>query len=148
MEWPQIPAQDHFINYFYEEVDFDLPNPDLYSNWLKSIALKEEKEIQSLSYIFCSDDFLLKKNQDYLKHDTLTDIITFQYAADPLSGDVFISIDRVRENAEKFKVEFTHELKRVMAHGLLHLCGYGDKTKEEKELMRRKEDQSISLFTV
>ncbi|MCB0460671.1 MAG: rRNA maturation RNase YbeY, partial [Flavobacteriaceae bacterium] len=101
-----------------------------------------------ISYIFCDDDYLLDINVKYLKHNTLTDIISFDYTDDGLiSGDVFVSIDRVKENAEKFNVSFQDELHRVMIHGILHFCGYKDKTKEEEQLMRSKEDYYLSLRT-
>ncbi len=146
LNWPEIPDQEHnLINFHVEEIVFSLQNPRTYEDWLLRIAEAEDKSIQVLNYIFCTDDFLLQKNQEFLAHDTLTDVITFQYSEEPLSGDVFISVERVRENAASFKVSFEQELKRVMAHGLLHLCGYGDKTEEEKKLMREKEDACLGF---
>lgn len=144
MDWPKISGKyQNLISFYSEELDFQLADQHLFEDWLQQIAKSEGHEIESLSYIFCTDDFLLKKNQEYLDHNTLTDIITFQYSDSPLSGDVFISIERVEENAKKYDVDFMHELKRVMAHGVLHLCGYKDKTDEEKKVMRKKEDHYI-----
>ena len=100
-------------------------------------------------FIFCDDEYLLKINQDYLHHDTFTDIITFPYEDfNGIAGDVFISVERVKENAAEFEVDFDLELKRVMAHGVLHLLGFGDKSEEEASLMRLKEDEKIKLFHV
>jgi rRNA maturation RNase YbeY len=102
-----------------------------------------------LDYIFCDDEYLLKINQDYLDHDTYTDIITFPYGdLNVIAGDIFISVERVKENAVNFRVDFELELKRVMAHGVLHLLGYGDKSEEEVLQMRLKEDEKIKLFHV
>ena len=147
MEWPKLSEQDqNLISFYSEELDFQIPDQTSFEDWLLQIAESEEQTIESLSYIFCSDDYLWKKNKKYLDHDTLTDIITFQYSNSPISGDVFISIERVAENAKKFDVDFMHELKRVIAHGLLHLCGYKDKTDEDKMLMRKKEEKYIQVY--
>ena len=109
--------------------------------WLEKISEEEKKQIKNLVYVFCSDTYLLKKNIKYLNHNQLTDVITFDYCEENLvSGDVLISIDRVQENAVKFNVGFLTELYRVMAHGLLHLLGYKDKTNKQKEIMQKKED--------
>lgn len=120
-----------------------------YSNWLNAVATSEDKTIGNLSYVFCSDDFLLEINQSYLNHDTYTDIITFDYNEDGLlSGEIYISTDRVVENALRFRESETNELHRVMVHGLLHLCGYPDKTDEEKDVMRKLENEKIKMFHV
>ena len=109
--------------------------------WIKKIITKEKKELGEIVFVFCSDDYLLQKNIQFLKHDTLTDVITFDYCCDmKISGDILISIDRVKENAKKYNSDFYTELNRVMAHGLLHLLGYSDKTLEENKIMREKED--------
>lgn len=109
--------------------------------WLEKISEEEKKQIKNLVYVFCSDTYLLKKNIKYLNHNNLTDVITFDYCEEKLvSGDVLISIDRVKENAVKFNVSFLTELYRIMAHGLLHLLGYKDKTNKQKEIMQKKED--------
>ena len=102
-----------------------------------------------MDYIFCTDEYLLELNQEYLKHDTFTDIITFDYTdGSAISGDIFISTDRVKENAKEFEEDVLNELRRVMSHGVLHLAGYGDKSKEESKLMREKEDEKIKMFHV
>lgn len=120
-----------------------------YSNWLNAVATSEDKTIGNLSYVFCSDDFLLEINQSYLNHDTYTDIITFDYNEDGLlNGEIYISTDRVVENALRFRESETDELHRVMVHGLLHLCGYPDKTDEEKDMMRKLENEKIKMFHV
>lgn len=136
------------ITFFEEDVDFKLPNRNLHKKWLKEVAKTEAYVISDLNYIFCSDSYLLKINQDYLNHDTYTDIITFDNSEEEqtIEGDIFISIDRVLDNAKKEQVLFEEELHRVMSHGLLHLMGYKDKTKEDQIAMRKMEDQSVSLF--
>lgn len=135
------------IQFFTEDISFTLAKPRKTSNWIKLIAQKEKREVLDVSYIFCSDFFLLQLNQQYLNHNTLTDIITFDYSegAKQLEGEIYISIDRVKENAEKFKVPFQDELDRVMIHGVLHLIGYKDKKPADKALMRKKEEASLSL---
>ena len=135
------------ILFFSEDISFTLSKPRRTSNWIKLIAKKEKREVLDVSYIFCSDSFLLQLNQQYLNHNTLTDIITFDYSegAKQLEGEIYISIDRVKENAKKFKVPFQDELDRVMIHGVLHLIGYKDKKPADKALMRKKEEASLSL---
>jgi probable rRNA maturation factor len=116
-------------------------------NWIKLIAKKEKRDCGSISYVFCTDEELLEINRQYPNHKTLTDIITFDYTeGKKISGDIFISVERVEENAEKYKVEFENELHRVMIHGILHLCGYKDKTPKDEKLMRKKEDEALALF--
>lgn len=135
------------ILFNYENVDFELENTEFYINWINQTAKNENKEIGDISYVFCSDDYLLDINQRFLEHDFYTDIITFDYSeANVLSGDLMISIDRVKDNSEKLNTPFSEELKRVMIHGILHLCGYKDKTKEEELLMRSKEDFYLARF--
>jgi rRNA maturation RNase YbeY len=120
-----------------------------YSNWMDQLAVSENKTIGDLSFVFCSDEFLLKINQDHLNHDTYTDIITFDYSDNGLiNGEIYISTERVSENAGRFSVTETNELHRVMAHGLLHLCGYGDKSDLETQVMRDKENEKIGMFHV
>ncbi|MFM7430758.1 MAG: rRNA maturation RNase YbeY [Flammeovirgaceae bacterium] len=134
------------IRFLNNEILFKVKNSRKIADWIKSVAKKEKKQIGELSYIFCSDEYLLSLNQQYLKHNTLTDIITFDYSeGKTLSGEIYISIDRVAENAEKFKVSFQEELHRVMIHGVLHLAGYKDKKPAEKALMRKKEEACLSL---
>ncbi|MCG5643999.1 rRNA maturation RNase YbeY [Flavobacteriaceae bacterium LSUCC0859] len=136
------------LSYHFEDVP-EIPNTEKYSDWLLAIADSEGYELGELAYIFCSDNYLLKLNQDYLKHDTLTDIITFDYVSGNLiSGDVYISLERVADNAKEFGVSEPEELLRVMAHGLLHLCGYKDKTIEDQTLMTKKENEKIKMFHV
>ena len=117
-------------------------------SFLSRVFAEENVPFKSVSYVFCSDEFLLKLNQEYLKHDTLTDILTFTLSNSSLDvvAEIYISIERVTENAEKLKTPFITELNRVMIHGILHLCGYSDHTKEEKAQMRTKEDYYLSLF--
>jgi len=135
------------ILFHSEDVDFALENETAIQSWIKQIINREAKELVQLNYVFCSDEYLHKINVEYLDHDTYTDIITFPLAIAPLiESDIFISIDRVKENATKFEVSFERELKRVLIHGVLHLCGYGDKTEAEAKLMRSKEDEAIELF--
>ncbi len=136
------------INFFSEDIDFTLKTEDQIIAWLQRIAEAENISIEEISYVFCSDDYLLKINQEYLDHDYYTDIITFDNRdnpEDPIESDIFISIDRVTENASDQNVSFELELKRVLAHGLLHLIGYNDKTEEEQQLMREKEEAYLSL---
>ena len=137
------------MTYFNYETDFELDNETSYEKWISTIIQSEEKEEGEINYIFCDDDYLLKINVDYLDHDTLTDIISFDYSeGNFLQGDIFISIERVRENAAEFNTIFEEELKRVMAHGILHYCGYKDKSEEESLAMRQKEEEKIKMFHV
>ena len=136
------------INFNYE-TSFELGDEELYSRWVSSIIDTESKVEGTINYIFCDDSFLLKINEEYLKHDTLTDIISFDYSiGKELHGDIFISVERVRENAVDYRVDFTEELNRVMAHGILHYCGYNDKNKEDELVMRLKEEEKMSMFHV
>ncbi len=134
---------------FNYQTDFELENEARFSNWIFNMVSKEGFGLGDVQYIFTDDDSLLQINQDYLNHDTFTDIITFDYSeGKTLSADIFISVDRVTENANKYKVVFEVELLRVMSHGILHLLGYGDKTDDERMVMRKREDESIELFHV
>jgi probable rRNA maturation factor len=145
MDQPDFPPMEETGIYFNtEEIDFELNNEEEVIQWLEKLIEQEDKSLRLLNFIFCSDDYLLRLNLEYLDHDTLTDIITFPYADPPvIEGDIFISIDRVRENAQLFNVTFEQEIHRIMAHGVLHLCGYGDKTEAEVKLMRQKEDEAL-----
>lgn len=135
------------IIFHSEEIDFELKEEELISSWLKKIIEQENMQLLLLNFIFCSDEYLHKINVEYLQHDTYTDIITFPLSELPtIEGDIFISIDRIKENASRFDVRFEEELNRVLSHGVLHLCGYGDKTEEESKLMRKKENEALSLF--
>jgi rRNA maturation RNase YbeY len=134
---------------FNYEIDFEIPEETIYTEWISSVILSENKSEGEINYIFCDDDYLIEINQQYLNHDTLTDIISFDYSlGNEIHGDIYISVERVRENAEEFKVSFEEELKRVMIHGVLHYCGYKDKSESDESLMRSKEDEKIKLFHV
>ena len=133
------------ISFTNQEVSLQLRNKLLLKSFLMTIFTKEGKKFKSLSYIFCTDQFLLKLNQQYLNHDTFTDILTFTLSNSPLPivAEIYISVDRVKENARDLKIDFLTELKRVMIHGILHLCGYEDYTKADKKIMREKEDHYL-----
>ena len=135
------------IYFFCEDISFKTPPIRSTRSWLNQVAACENRSIGSLNYIFCSDPYLLKINHDYLGHDTLTDIITFDNSESGavIEGDIYISIDRVLDNADKFEVTFNQELHRVMVHGLLHLLGYSDKSVNQKKTMRKKESLYLSL---
>ncbi|WP_374541201.1 rRNA maturation RNase YbeY [Flavobacterium sp.] len=134
---------------FNYESEFNLENESVYSNWIARIIESEEYLIGEINYIFCDDEYLHTINVQYLNHDTLTDIISFDYTEGKvISGDIFISTERVRDNANDFNVSFDEELKRVMAHGVLHYCGYKDKSDSDAQLMRKKEEEKINLFHV
>lgn len=134
------------INFNYE-TEFSLDDESRYGDWISRVISSEGKKEGEISYIFCNDDYLHKINLEYLNHDDLTDIISFDYCVgNELNGDIFISVDRVKDNAKDFHVAFDDELKRVMAHGVLHYSGYKDKTDEDSNLMRLKEEEKIKLF--
>lgn len=135
------------ISFHSEGVDFQLENEQKLIDWINSTIQQEEKSATEITYVFCSDEYLYQMNLDYLNHDTYTDIITFDYTENSIvSGDIFISIDRVKENAIKFNTTFLNELSRVIIHGVLHLVGYKDKTIEQKQVMRSKEDFYLTLL--
>jgi len=139
---------EQIIN-FYSENDFEFQEEKSFDTWIRKVISSEEKQLGEINYIFCDDHYLYKINLKFLDHDTYTDIISFDNSeGDELNGDIFISTDRVTENAKEYNVDFSEELKRVMIHGILHLCGYGDKTESEAALMRQKEDEKIALFHV
>jgi len=132
--------------YYNYETNFKLKNEEETSNWITATIQKENHKLEEISYIFCDDEYLLEKNIKYLKHNTLTDIISFDYSVGKIiSGDIFISIERVKENAKKYQVDFIYELYRVIIHGILHYCGYNDKDSDDKNIMRSKEDYYLSL---
>ena len=145
-DFSDFDITDEPIIFNVEDIDFELPDTEGVIAWINRVAESELKRIGAVSYIFCSDDYLMELNVEYLNHDTLTDIITFPYSTAPIEGDIFISIDRVRENAKDFNVPFEQELRRVIIHGVLHLCGYGDKTDAEAAMMRQKEDAALALY--
>jgi len=137
------------VNYFIEETKFTFNNRRDCTNWIKSVIQEESynspKKVGDISIIFCSDEYLLKINKQYLEHDYYTDVITFDNSDDNcVSGDIFISIDTVKSNAEYFKQEFQSELHRVIIHGILHLLGYNDQTKAQSRVMREREDYYLN----
>jgi probable rRNA maturation factor len=135
------------IYYFNEDVGFTLNDEAATSDWIQNILYDESFVDENINYIFCSDSYLLQMNKEYLDHDTLTDIITFDNSEEEghIEADIFISIERIKENAALLKKDFHEELLRVMIHGILHIMGYSDKTDKEKQVMREKEDACLSL---
>ena len=132
---------------FNYETDFELLNEAYFSKWLSEVILSENKNEGEINYIFCDDDYLLEINQNYLDHDTLTDIISFDYSVgNELNGDIFVSVERVKENASDYNVTFQEEIQRVLVHGILHYCGYKDKTEANELVMRRKEEEKMKMF--
>ncbi|MAP81622.1 MAG: rRNA maturation RNase YbeY [Aequorivita sp.] len=138
---------------FNSENDFSLSNASTIKKWIEQTILNEGYELGEIHFIFCNDEYLHKLNVEFLNHDTLTDIISFDYRmGKEINGEIFISTDRVKDNANDFNVSFSNELHRVIIHGILHFCGYKDKSEEEANLMRKKEDEALNildeLFTV
>ena len=132
---------------FNYETDFELADETKISDWLSKVIISENKKEGEINYIFCDDEYLLEINQQYLDHDTLTDIISFDYSVgNELHGDVFISVERVRDNALDFSVSFEEELLRVLVHGVLHYSGYKDKSEADEKIMREKENEKIQLL--
>lgn len=130
------------------EVKVGLKDRTRLKGFIENLFKREEQGLNQLQYVFCTDEYLLQLNQEFLQHDTYTDIVTFELSPDPevTEGEIYISIDRVKENAEQFGVTENYELHRVMFHGALHLCGYKDKSKKEQEIMRQKEDEYLQLY--
>ena len=136
------------INFNYE-TEFTLENEQAFEDWLSRVIVSENKNEGEINYIFCDDEYLHKINLEYLNHDTLTDIISFDYSmGNELNGDIFVAIERVKDNAADFNVLFDDELKRVVVHGILHYCGYKDKSEVDEALMCSKEDEKIAMFHV
>ena len=135
------------IRFFTESTNFKISSPRKTRAWIRAVAKIEKRAISEINYIFCSDTYLLELNQRFLKHNTLTDIITFDNAEEgkDIKGEIYISIDRIKENAFSLKTDFEDELHRVIIHGVLHLVGYTDKKKSEKAIMRKKEEAFLSL---
>ena len=134
---------------FNYETNFALENESNYEDWIIRIINSEGFEAGEINYIFCDDEYLHKINMEYLNHDTLTDIISFDYSVgNLLQGDIFISVERVADNAKDFNVTFDEELKRVLSHGVLHYCGYKDKSPRDETLMREKEEEKMKMFHV
>jgi rRNA maturation RNase YbeY len=134
---------------FNYETDFELDNEEQYEDWISRIIESEGFDEGEINYIFCDDEYLHKINVEYLDHDTLTDIISFDYTVGNLiQGDIFVSVERVKDNANDFNVSFEEELKRVLSHGVLHYCGYKDKSPIDEALMRSKEEEKMQMFHV
>lgn len=132
---------------FNYETDFKLKERQKFSKWISNVIFLEGFKEGDISYVFCNDEYLHKLNVEFLKHDTLTDIISFDYSIGKIiQGDIFISIERVEENAREFNNSFDKELQRVIIHGILHYCGYKDKTKVDQKLMREKENHYLALL--
>lgn len=133
---------------FNYEIEFELDNELILSEWISNAIIEESFKEGEINYIFCDDAYLLKLNIEFLEHDTLTDIISFDYTLGKfISGDIYISIERVRDNAKDFEESFYTELSRVMIHGILHYCGYKDKTEDDTAVMRSKENYYISKMS-
>ena len=133
---------------FTSNTNFQLKNKAASTSWIKKVVQKEGRKMKDLSFVFCNDIDLLDKNSKYLNNNNFTDILTFDYSENNnISGDIYISIERVEENAKTYKVTFQNELDRVMIHGILHLLGYKDKSKKEQKIMREKEDFYLFLQT-
>ncbi len=134
------------IDYHFE-YDFSLDNPENYSEWILHIVESEYYELGDISYIFCDDEYLHKLNVEFLDHDTLTDILTFNYNLHrQINGEIYISVERVKDNSLDYKTSFEDELRRVMIHGILHLCGYADESEAEEKQMRDKENDALNTF--
>jgi rRNA maturation RNase YbeY len=148
--FPAFPEEREVtIAFHFEDVDPPAFSLESLPAWIRSVIEHHQAELGTLQYIFCSDDYLHQLNVEYLDHDTLTDIITFPYASPPeVSGDLYISLERVSENAQELNVSLENELRRVMIHGVLHLVGYGDKTEAEAKKMRELEAEALCLYLV
>lgn len=150
MEFPDFPPDEtlpeNVVEFHFEDVQFEIPHESMVKEWLCLVAEKEETPFYEVNYIFCSDEYLRKINVEYLQHDYYTDIITFPYDADAVHGDLYISSERVADNAQTNLVSFQQELFRVMVHGVLHMIGYGDKTPEQEQTMREKENVYLKLL--
>ena len=134
------------IRFHSQDTSYIHRNKRYYYNWIKDVVQYEQKSISFINVIFSNDEYLLDLNKSYLNHNTYTDIISFQYDTEPIEGDIFISIERVKENARLLLYPFRHELARVIIHGVLHFCGYKDKTDQEKQKMRSTENKYLSLI--
>jgi rRNA maturation RNase YbeY len=136
------------ITFQVEKIKFNLKKKITIKLWIAKVLQLEKKQVGQINFLFTNDEEILKKNIQFLKHNTYTDIITFNYCKDKIiNGDIIISIERVKENAEKFKSDFEEELKRVLIHGVLHLCGYNDKKTADTELMRKKENWALKQIS-
>ena len=134
---------------FNYESEFTLDNEEAIATWLSAVIVSENKTLGEINYIFCDDEYLHKINLEYLNHDTLTDIISFDYTmGNEVGGDIFVSVERVLDNSKDYNTSFEDELKRVLVHGVLHYCGYKDKSEEDEALMRSKENEKLAMFHV
>lgn len=134
------------IQFFFESIE-PTPIDQAIEHWLKQVIVNEHKKVGDINYILCDDDYLLKINQDYLQHDYYTDIITFDYVkGSTINGDIFVSLSRISDNASTLSKSYDEEFRRVLVHGILHLCGYKDKTEQEASEMRNKEDEYLNLW--
>ena len=147
---PELAEQpEQPVSFFVEDVELELPDEQHLREWLMSVAESEKKPIWEINYIFCSDEHLRGINVEFLDHDYYTDIITFDFGDEArMQGEIYISTERVAENAQTHSVSFVHELCRVMVHGVLHMAGYGDKTPEQEAVMRHKEDFYLAKFSL
>ena len=150
MKFPSFSSksEEGLIDFHFEEVDFDFSQAHQIIQWITNTINREGKSISRIQFIFCTDEYLHEINLKYLNHDTLTDIITFPYLENPIESDIFISIERVKENAKTFGTTFEKELHRIIIHGVLHMIGYGDKTPEEKSLMSKKENEYLDYLVL
>jgi len=140
--------QAHSVHFYFENVGFTLKEREKLKGFINSLIAKEKKNLNNLNYIFCNDNALLEINRKYLDHNFFTDVITFNLSSSrkEILADIYISVDRIRENAKSLKLPLKEELHRVMLHGLLHLCGYNDKTEAQRKLIRKKEDFYLNLY--
>lgn len=139
------------INFFTEDVEFKIKHKAIIRQWIEDIIKSDNQKLEEINYIFCSDEYLLNVNREYLDHDYYTDIITFDNREDnsePILSDIFISIDRIEDNAQTVNTSFNQELYRVLIHGVLHLLGQGDKTEEQQKAMRKSEEACLSLLQI
>jgi probable rRNA maturation factor len=143
----ETEATEHAIQFFADDIDFELDEPDAIRAWIEATIVEEKKRLSFINYIFCDDEYLLQINIEHLQHDFYTDIITFPYSATAVESDIFVSIDRVRENAKDLGITFQNELHRVLIHGALHLCGHKDESDEDEANMRQKENYYLQKRT-
>lgn len=135
------------INIFFEDIEILDLNPEFFVSWLSDVCKSHNSELGEINLIFCSDEYLLSMNQEHLDHDYYTDIITFNYNTDSINGDLFISVDRVKDNAQLEQTDWLNELNRVVVHGVLHLIGFNDKTDEEQEEMTKQENIALEYVS-
>ena len=149
-DFPQLADEEENSSpllFDFEDVEVLLPDNEPLEAWINAVAASHGCTVRQVQYVFCSDDYLHQINVDYLQHDTLTDIITFPYASPPaIEGEIYVSVDRVKDNAQDLELPFQQELLRVIIHGILHLCGIGDKTASQAAVMRAQEDAALLLW--